>query len=172
MREVVRQSTLIDLAAFDADERPVLLAEVKAMSGAFATALSWVQNLASNFQRTGLSVPYWMVVDLDQIQIFQTEDGSGFVMEFQAATGDVLSAYDPAFRQKRIFEDYLLTLVNAWLHDLADQWKSDNPPGLEPLTEAGLVTRLRGGETHREVSFAKRDFVYRDQLLDESLFGP
>ena len=171
MQEVSRQTSLIDLAAFDAEGRPVLLAEVKAMTNAMPSALDWVKALAKDFQSTGLPIPYWMLIDLNQILVFSGEKEEEITLQFESATDDILNAYDSTFSQKRIFEGYLLTLVNAWLHDLARQWKYSCPPGFQQLTEVGLVERLRGGVTHREVSFAHRDFVSRNQLLDESLLG-
>ncbi len=171
MLGVTRQSTRIDLAAFDAEERPVLLVEVKALTGANPLALDWMKAIAADFWSTGLPIPYWMMVDLDRILIFSSQEGRELALQYESATGDILSVYDPTFRQKRIFDDYLLTLINAWLHDLARQWKTDRPPGMDELVKIGLVEKLRGGETHREVSFARRDFVYRNQFLDESFFG-
>jgi hypothetical protein len=64
-------------------------------------------------------------------------------------TPKVLSHYDPDFAGKRIFEFYLLTLVEAWLRDLAYHWKSPNPPGSEELQAAGFLGRVEGGTTQR-----------------------
>jgi len=44
-----------------------------------------------------------------------------------------------------VFESYLLTLVEAWLRDLAYHWKSEDPPGSEELGKAGLIEKLEGG---------------------------
>ena len=166
-----RRHARLDLAAFDSEGRPVFLAEVKAMTGAIAVAPDTLKDLAANFHPSGRSIPHWMIVDLDRVLILGIPDGGEPALQFEAATADVLSVYEPAFWQKRIFRDDLVSLVNAWPHDLADRWKSPNPPGLQPLTAIGLAERLRGGETHREVSIAQGDFLYRDQLLDESLLG-
>jgi hypothetical protein len=57
--------------------------------------------------------------------------------------------YDPEFPRERVFESYLLTLVEAWLRDLAYHWKSENPPGSEELGRAGLLEKLEGGTTQR-----------------------
>ena len=64
-------------------------------------------------------------------------------------TRQVLQHYDLEFPGKRVFESYLLTLVEAWLRDLAYHWKSENPPGSEELGRAGLLERLEGGTTQR-----------------------
>jgi hypothetical protein len=64
-------------------------------------------------------------------------------------TREILQFYDPEFPGKRVFESYLLTLVEAWLRDLAYHWKSENPPGSAELERVGLLERLQGGTTQR-----------------------
>jgi hypothetical protein len=56
---------------------------------------------------------------------------------------------EPDFPIKRVFESYLLTLVEAWLRDLAYHWNSEDPPGSEELGRAGLLEKLEGGTTQR-----------------------
>src|SRR5262249_7644532 len=62
-------------------------------------------------------------------------------------TSEVLSHYDPDFDKERIFEKYLITLVEAWLRDLAYHWKSEKPPGSEELQKAGFLGKVEGGTT-------------------------
>jgi len=166
-----RQTTRIDLAAFDRLGQPVLLVEVKAMTGARFIALGWWMDLLSDFHSTGLPIPYWMLVDLEEILIF---DGDRIVNPTPLVTlitADILGNYDPNFGRKRVFDDYLRGLVEAWLQDFAFEWKSVTPPAQEQLAAIGLAERLRGGATHREVSFADRDPVRRDQPRAEPRDG-
>ena len=67
----------------------------------------------------------------------------------QLDTRQVLQHYDTDFPRRRVFEFYLLTLVEAWLRDLAYHWKSENPPGSEELGRTGLLEKLEGGTTQR-----------------------
>jgi hypothetical protein len=64
----------------------------------------------------------------------------------------VLRHYDAEFSNKRIFELYLTTLVEAWLRDLAYHWKSEKPPASEQLAAIGLLQQLEGGTTQPEVA--------------------
>ena len=52
-------------------------------------------------------------------------------------------------KKARVFEDYLLTLVEAWIRDLAYHWKSEAPPGSQELEQAGVLQTLAGGTTQR-----------------------
>jgi hypothetical protein len=56
-------------------------------------------------------------------------------------------------RYDRNPEDYLATLFEAWLRDLAYHGKYQTPPGSAELAATGLLDRLSGGDTRREVSF-------------------
>lgn len=162
----------VDLAAFDTSGDPVLLVEIKARPGAIGMALDHMTRIADRLQPGGASGIYWMAVDLDRILILTNLGDQGFVPRFEASTTDILRFYDDNLDQKRVFRDYLTSLVNAWINDLTYRWKSAEPPGLGELTEIGLVERLRGGETYREVTFARGDFICRNKFFDESLLGP
>jgi hypothetical protein len=172
MANTLRQDQRIDLVALDRHDQPVLAVEVKALSNAVQMALGWIDRLESEVRSTGRPIPYWMVVDLDSIIIISFGDGiEPYRVELFVPTAAVLSAYDSEFGHKRIFDDYLLALVEAWLRDYAFEWRSTNPPALKELTEIGLAGRLKGGSTHREVSIADLDPVRGNQFRDEPFPG-
>ena len=172
MASTLREDTRIQLAAFDKQEHPVLAVEVKAMAGASDIGLPWFMSLASEFCSIGYPIPYWMFVDLDEILISRREAGESSSLSVSIKTSEVLCVYEPDFERKRIFDDYLLALVERWLQDFAFDWRSNNPPAMTTLTEIGLAERLKGGITYREVSLADLSPLRGNQLRDEPFPGP
>ena len=155
MTDALRQDLSIDLVAFDKRDQPILAVEVKAMTGVVQTALDWIVWLETEVRPNGRPIPYWMFVGLDSMIIFSQGDGSNQLRDpICIPTARVLSAYDPEFEGKRIFDDYLLALVEAWLRDFAFDWRSASPPLMKELNEIGLADRLKGGMTYREVPLA------------------
>ncbi|MGB3511015.1 MAG: hypothetical protein WBA93_17640 [Microcoleaceae cyanobacterium] len=45
---------------------------------------------------------------------------------------------------------YLTSLIEAWLRDLADRWKSEYPPAYQEITEINLLIQLADGTTVEE----------------------
>jgi hypothetical protein len=172
MADTLRQDQRIDLVAFDKHDVPVLAVEVKALTDVSQIAVEWIVRLESEIRSVGRPIPYWMFVDLESIVIIFLDNESGMYRpERISTTANVLSAYDPEFEHKRIFDDYLLALVEAWLRDFAFEWRSATPPLMKELTEIGLAERLKGGSTHREVTIADLDPLRRNQFRDEPFFG-
>jgi hypothetical protein len=169
--DALRQNARIDLFAFDRLGLPILVAEVKAMAGASHMAIDWLMALAFEFRSAGHSIPYWMFVDLDKIQIFDGETRDSHSPLLVLGTADVLSVYEPDFRGKRIFDEYLLALVDRWLRDFSSDWRTTTPPAMNQLSKIGLAEKLKGGTTHREVSFAQLDPLRGNQFPDESFPG-
>ncbi len=134
-----------DIVALDAADVPVMLIDVKARQeeGAFD------QEQLTRHLRQAISVPYAMLVTLRDIQIYEWKS-QALSLLLTAPTADVLSVYDPEYRQKNIYHYYLTTLVEVWLRDVAYQWKSATPPLLEQLSRLGLAEKLNEGTTLRE----------------------
>ena len=89
-----------------------------------------------------------MLVTLEDIRIFRW-DGAALSEVLHLPTADALSFYDPEFREKRVYEDYLAALVETWLRDVAYHWKSEAPTfGSRSLRSAswrlGPCTRMNG----------------------------
>jgi hypothetical protein len=86
-----------------------------------------------------------MLADPERIQVFQWDGKQLSGPISSLSTPEVLSAYEPDFSRKRIFEFYLVRLLEAWLRDAAYHWKSDSPPGSAELRKVGLLERVEGG---------------------------
>jgi hypothetical protein len=102
-------------------------------------------------QPTSLTEPVEFVLNVDPSSIYLYRLEGARLQEpiLRLDTRQILQFYDPEFSSKRVFESYLLTLVEAWLRDLAYHWKSENPPGSAELERIGLLERLQGGTTQR-----------------------
>lgn len=141
-----RNRLTADVLALDSSDRPVLLVEVKETKPSDEAVQA---QLVRYLQRLADTVPFAMFVDRRTIRVYSW-DGGALVPLAEIATPEILSVYDPEFAHKTIYEDYLATLVSAWLRDIAYHWKSENPPAYDELKRLGLTDRLDNGTTERE----------------------
>ena len=138
---------IADIIAKDSADSDVLCVKVKASVLSEDAIAALLQDLRESVP----TIPFSMIVGLNVIRIVRHgESDSSTTLVSQ----DVFGHYDPRFAKKRIFHDYLEALVEAWLSDVADHWKTDNPPGSKALYEMGLLDKLAGGRTLNEVDFA------------------
>jgi hypothetical protein len=133
-----------DTAVLDREYQTVALVEVKAHP-----VETWTTILPRQLAKSAESVAFVLAIDPNSIQLYRPEGESLGEPIARLDTRQVLQHYDPGFAGKRVFEPYLLTLVEAWLDDLAYHWKSEDPPGSEELGRAGLLEKLEGGTTQR-----------------------
>jgi hypothetical protein len=138
---------IADIIAQDADGREVLIVEVTTLRWSPEVVSQTLERIAEAFP----SVPFGMIVDPDWIRVIAF-DGAGRPEErLRLNTGDILRHYEPQFGTFRVFADYLRTLTEGWLRDLAYRWKSQNPPGSQEMASVGLLPLLGGGTTRSEV---------------------
>lgn len=163
----------VDFIAEDKNGEPILFAEVKTWPASREDIERFFFEPVSADPR----VSYGMHVDPESIVIRQRdlEYPDSFV-KLQSA--DILSHYAPDYRDQatpggspRILRDYLRTLTEGWLRDIAYHWKSATPPASDELVRIGLLDRLKNGTTRSEVT-RNGDRLYRDELLDEYRHGP
>jgi len=131
-----------DAAVVDRENHAVALVQVKAHP-----VERWATVLPRQLAEFAERVAFVLTIDPNRIQLYRPGGESLGEPIVQLDTRQVLQHYDPEFPGKRVFESYLLTLVEAWLRDLAYHWKSENPPGSEELGRAGLLEKLEGGTT-------------------------
>jgi hypothetical protein len=133
-----------DTAVVDQENRVVALIQVKARP----LGEEWTPLLRNELKRRPLPPPIFLLaIDPVYINLYRLAEKELIDPVVQLDTAKILSHYDPDFTEKRIFEFYLLTLVEAWLRDLAYHWKSPTPPGSEELHAAGFLGRVEGGTT-------------------------
>ncbi len=133
-----------DAAVVDREDQAVALVQVKAHPVG-----RWAPILSRQVPKFAEPVAFVLTFDPNDIQLYRPEGESLGEPILQLDTRQVLLHYDPEFPRKRVFEPYLLTLVEAWLRDLAYHWKSEDPPGSAELGRAGLLEKLEGGTTQR-----------------------
>jgi len=145
-----RETKIADLVAYDAGGQPVLVVDAKARD----VPPEAVEQVADVHEAIQPRPPFAMLVGPAEIVLFAW-NGSGLVEVARLDTTSILREYDTEFGRKRIFEDYLIWLTEAWLHDIAYRWKSPFPPGVDLLKRVGLADRLAGGTTRSEVKLGR-----------------
>lgn len=156
-----------NIVAFDREGKVILLVEVKPRPPFPKQASGWfLERVVSYLKDTKFDIPFAMLVTLDSLEIFDLNprlnlNYSNFnsqEMSFLSLSGSkginpaasfateaILSYYEPDFKEKQIFYDYLVGLVEAWLHDLAYDRKEKLPPACEQIERIGLLNRLKDG---------------------------
>lgn len=133
-----------DILVLDAEERPLMLVEVRSrvLEPDFADGLRDFMAAEQSH-----NAPFGMIVDFENIRIFSFSPDRTATTLATIPTSRILSVYDPRFDNKKIHGLYLESLTGSWLRDLAYNWKSQSPPGQELLDKLGVLSRLKGGWT-------------------------
>ncbi|MEG4490705.1 hypothetical protein [Microcoleus sp. D3_18_C4] len=158
-----------DIIALDKDDRVVVLIEVKIIEAQETAAkqriaddrISWMRAALAKMSEQRTIIPYAMFVDTELILIFKWDGVNLSEPVCSLDTADILRHYEPEFGNKRIFKRYLTRLVEAWLRDLAYNWKSEIPTASEQIAKIGLLPLLAGGTTKSGVEIGG-NFIYRD----------
>ncbi|MBD1827174.1 hypothetical protein NDI47_25940 [Microcoleus vaginatus GB1-A2] len=158
-----------DIVALDKDDRIVALIEVKtnqakekaAKQRITVRALKQIKHFLSKLSEKNVVIPYAMIVTLENIMVFKWDGTVLSEAVLSLKTAEILQYYDSKLGDQRIFEPYLTRLIEAWLRDLAYNWKSEIPPASEQIAAIGLLPLLAGGTTKSEVKIGG-DFIYRN----------
>ena len=137
-----------DIVAYDGSGRVLLVAEVKAVE------ITDPDGVLDYLMRRAGDGEYWLLVDPKVMRMYRGRGGQPGGQPGAVAVLDtmgVLRHYDANLGATRVSEQYLTTLTEAWLRDLAYHWKSSEPPGSAELKGTGLLERLEDGTTAREV---------------------
>ncbi|NJK75101.1 MAG: hypothetical protein HC849_20795 [Oscillatoriales cyanobacterium RU_3_3] len=158
-----------DIIALDRDDRAVMLIEVKIIQEREEVAkqrivdrtIDWIKAVLAKMSDRNTLIPYAMFVDMEQILILKWDGVNLSEPVCSLNTDEILRHYEPEFGKKRIFKRYLTRLVEAWLRDLAYNWKSKIPPASEQIAKIGVMPLLAGGTTKSRVEIGG-NFIYRD----------
>ncbi|MEG4213368.1 hypothetical protein [Microcoleus sp. S13_B4] len=159
-----------DIIALDKDDRIVVLIEVKinqakekaAKQRIIDSALKrQIKHFLSKLSEKKVVIPYAMIASLENTIVFKWDGTVLSDAVLSLKTADILHPYDSKLGDQRIFEPYLTRLIEAWLRDLAYNWKSERPPASEQIAAIGLLPLLAGGTTKSRVEIGG-DFIYRN----------
>lgn len=153
----VSAQIIADIIAQDKKGHPALI--VKVGQGRIAGQIFFADRVVEGFlsqisqyiQASKTFIPFVMFVGRESIQIYKLSRGNQSRKVLSLNTVEILSNYDSQILNKTIFHDYLRTLIEAWLRDLAYNWKFENPPASSQIAEIELLQLLRGGTTQAEV---------------------
>lgn len=130
-----------DITAWDKNGQKLLVSKVRARDIVEDITAKVEEILKFEYEHNRIIIPFAMTATREDINIFKW-DGKNLETIYTFPTHEVMSEYDSEFSEKRIFEYYLETLVEGWLRDLAYNWKTDNPPKYQELTQIGFVEKL------------------------------
>jgi hypothetical protein len=139
-----------DFLAFNKDGQIVLIAEVKGFPYNFqdTKAKNYATlRLIDYLHNAQILIPFAMLVDVNTILIFKWDSNNLSEPIITLNTADVLIDYDPNFLDKKIFSFYIKGLLEAWVRDLAYNWKSEIPPFTNEMAAIGLLQLLKNGKT-------------------------
>jgi hypothetical protein len=141
---------LPDIIATDKDEQVILIAEVAGFPFDFQAQKAKDKGrlqLIEYLQAAKTLIPFAMLVDKENIWIFRWDGNNLSAPILCLNTADVLSHYEPDFRNINVYKLYMTTLTEAWLRDLAYHWKSEIPPIAKEFSDIDLMQRLEDGTT-------------------------
>jgi hypothetical protein len=134
--------TVIDfdpsIVAKDQEDQPVLMIDVRFPERYSSPELNILK--MENYQH----IPFLMYANTNVMRIFKAPN---FAEIIRLDTKTVLAFYNPESVKRMIFQSTLLTLLQAWLHDLSYHWKSKNPPYIEEIKSIDLYDLLVNGTT-------------------------
>lgn len=139
-----------DFVALDKEGQVILIGEVKGFPFNFTdgkTKKYAILRLIDYLQLARTLIPYVMLVDVENILIFQWNGKNLSEPILCLNTADILSHYEPEFNDKKIFTFYLTGLTEAWLRDLAYHWKSEISPASKEMAKIGLLQLLEEGKS-------------------------
>ena len=136
-----------DLVAYDPSDRPVLVVEAK------ARPIEHPREMVKFVVTRVGPIPFVLLADPARLQLYAAGDLAGDEGPLAGLdTAAVLTEYDPAWADREVSGFYLVAMVDAWIRDLAFHWRSPEPPGVDALRGTGLLERLAGGTTDRDVT--------------------
>jgi hypothetical protein len=138
----IKPTTVLDfdpsIVALDKDDQPILMIDVRSSDFFALTDINILK--MENYQH----IPYLMFVNSNVIRIFKTPSFEGIL---RLNTKETLTFYATEINKKRVSTSFIMTLIQAWLRDLAYHWKSEIPPHQEEIQKIGLLDYLIDGIT-------------------------
>ena len=124
IQRISDRRALVDLVALDRDDRPVLIvgAEEKPANPIILAAYREVLKAIRR------DIPFAMLANAQELTIYRKDRTRSLEVIATIPTRDILSFYDPNFRDGPMFKSYIVGRIDAWLRDLMRHWKSRRRP--------------------------------------------
>lgn len=129
----VRAPAGMTLVVVDFEQRPLLVA-------AAAEELAAANGAGDALRHRCAGIGYGLLISPSSIRLF---NGTGDEPLASWSTLEVLGSYHPGFAQMQSTPLAMMTLVEAWLSDLAYGWSGRPIPGGDTFERIGLATKLR-----------------------------
>lgn len=131
-------SDAADIVVYGRDQHPALVVKVKGADLDDPPPDHTVRQLARYAE--GLVPPprFALLADRRRLRFYRWENCGLHGPVVTLDTPAVLSRYDPQMGLVTLYDDYLNTLVEAWLSDLCDGWSRKSPPVRDALRNAGV----------------------------------
>jgi hypothetical protein len=162
IQRISDRHALVDLIAFDRDDRPVLIVGAEEQVAGPIILASYREVLKS-IRR---DIAFAMLADAQEMTIYRKDRTRSLEPVATIPTREILSFYDPYFRDGPVFKDYIVGMIAAWLHDFEFRRGPQLPPAWEAMSALGLADRLKDGWLKRRVRLACLP-VRGDELPDE-----
>lgn len=145
----------VDFIAYDARQRPLLLAEVKRSR---QTSDRWAAHFRRNLLAHGTlpKAPFFLIATPDNLYFWRQDDSipDDDPPHFTLDAASELKSYFERFNQTRekVSDESLVLILFYWLVDLAwpQQMRAKGDPALRWLSESGLLDAL--ASAHIEVT--------------------
>lgn len=147
----LRDIELPDFIALDKDENVILLAEVTSEPHSFKNADTRKYAILKLIDvlkfATKNIIPFAMLADHENIEFLRWDGQNLSEPILSLNTADVLTRYEPKFKDKTIYNSYFIGLIESWLRDLGYNWNSEIPPYSKEMQEIGFLQLIEGGMT-------------------------
>ncbi|RUT01367.1 hypothetical protein DSM106972_069180 [Dulcicalothrix desertica PCC 7102] len=147
----LRDIQLPDFIALDKDENVILIAKVTSEPHSFKNPDTRKYALLDLIDvlkfATKNIIPFAMLADKDNIEFLRWDGQNLSEPILTLNTADVLSHYEPKFKEKKLYNSYFIGLIESWLRDLGYNWNSETPPYLKEMQEIGFLQLIEGGMT-------------------------
>jgi hypothetical protein len=135
-----------DLIAYDQQDLPILLVEVK-RAGDVRTIDRLAQDTGNYVQSSARHAPFFLIAQPQELRLYQHAPPHDWQLAYTFNSRDILTHYDTSYGSNPVTEQYLASLVEAWLSDIAFHWSKKSPPAEDVFEKLDLVNALRRGST-------------------------
>jgi len=133
-----------DIVAYDGHDKPVLVVEIK-RNGDIRQFDQLVRDTEYYIAHSRRPAPFFLIANPETIYLFKRDGGDTSKPAHEFGAADVLRRYDESYGKNPVYEHYLASLIQIWLNDVADNWRSKSPPGVDVFEQLDLLDAIKEG---------------------------